>query len=76
MPLTPCFEAEQTDDFVILTIRVPYVKVQFPFKFLLNSIFLFPQISEAEIDINHKDFKFHCHPYILWCVILIQYCQL
>ena len=25
-----------------------------------------PQISEAEMDIDGKDFKFHCHPYFLW----------
>ena len=68
--LTPSFEAEQNEKFVILKIRTPYIKVCefFSATRLLLSINFFPQIGDVEVQIEGNEFKFHCHPYFLWYV--------
>ena len=66
--LTPCFDIEQNEEFVIVSIRVPYAKVRFYWDATgVQDVTSHAnmQLSEAEFFIEGCSFKFYCKPYFL-----------
>ena len=60
--ITPSFELTQNEEFVILKMRIPFVKVLFCWH---PSFLLCAKISQADMYILDAEFKFHCKPYFL-----------
>ena len=76
--ITPRFKLDQTDEYLLIDIRVPYAKVIIWKFFLLNYLvrkikWIVFKLNEVDMFVESNDFRFYCKPYYLrWVEIFTK----